>query len=171
MSAGIDALIILISVKAPQAGVLAAFMAVIGSLAGNALLYLAARKGGRRFLAQSQGPGRARRFRLWFERYGLITVFIPALIPIPMPLKLFVASAGALGTRMRSFLGVVGLARVLRFGGAAWLGVTVGESSAGYLKTHKWHFVLAAVVLFIVLYLLVRINDHWRGRPDLVNQN
>ncbi len=171
IATGMDALLILIAVKAPDTALLAATMAVLGSLGGNALLYLAARKGGKRFLAQSQQPGKAHRFRLWFERYGLITIFIPALLPIPMPLKLFVASAGALGTKMRSFLAVVGLARILRFGGAAWLGVTVGESSAGFLKAHTWYFLLAAVVLFFALYVLVRLSDHWRARPDLVNQN
>jgi membrane protein YqaA with SNARE-associated domain len=171
IATGMDALLILIAVKAPNQAPLAAAMAVAGSLGGNAILYLAARKGGRRFLAQSQRPGRAHRFRLWFERYGLITIFIPALLPIPMPLKLFVASAGALGTKMRSFLSVIFLARVLRFGGAAWLGVVVGESSAGFLKAHTGHFLLAAVGLFLVLFLLVRLNDHWRGRSALVNQN
>jgi len=170
VAAGMDALLILISVKAPQTAILAASMAVLGSLGGNAILYWAARKGGRRFLAQSQQPGKAQRFRLWFERYGLITIFIPALLPIPMPLKLFVASAGALGTRVRSFLAVVALARILRFGGDAWLGVTVGESSAGFLKAHTWYFLLAAAALFFALYLLVRLSDYWRGRPDLVKQ-
>jgi membrane protein YqaA with SNARE-associated domain len=165
-----DALLILIAVKAPHEALLAAAMAVIGSLGGNVLLYLAARKGGRRFLAQSQQPGKAHKFRLWFERYGLITIFIPCLLPIPMPLKLFVASAGALGTKMRSFLAVVALARIFRFGVDAWLGVVVGESSAGFLKAHSWYFLAAAVGLFVALYLLVRLNDHWRGRPDLVNQ-
>jgi membrane protein YqaA with SNARE-associated domain len=166
IATGMDALLILIAVKAPNQAPLAAVMAVAGSLGGNTILYLAARKGGRRFLAQSQLPGKAHRFRLWFERYGLITIFIPALLPIPMPLKLFVASAGALGTKVRSFLSVIGLARVLRFGGAAWLGVVVGASSAGFVKAHSWHFVLAAVGLFLVLFLLVRLNDHWRGRSS-----
>jgi membrane protein YqaA with SNARE-associated domain len=171
VATGMDALLILITVKAPHEAVFAAACAVLGSLGGNVLLYLACKKGGQRFLIQSQKPGRAHKFRLWFERYGLITIFIPALLPIPMPLKLFVASAGALGTKMRSFLAVVALARIFRFGGDAWLGVTVGESSAGFLKSHSWQFLLAAVGLFIALYLLVRLNDHWRGRPHLVNQN
>ena len=169
IAAGMDALLILIAVKAPHEAPLAAAMAVAGSLGGNAMLYMAARRGGRRFLAQSQKPGRARRFRLWFERYGLITIFIPALLPIPMPLKLFVASAGALGTKVRAFLSVIALARVLRFGADAWLGVVVGAASAGYLKSHSWYFVLAAAGLFLVLFLLVRLNDHWRGRSAFVN--
>lgn len=171
IATGMDALLILIAVKAPHQAALGAALAVTGSLGGNAILYYVARKGGKRFLAQSQQPGKAHRFRLWFERYGLITIFIPALLPIPMPLKLFVAAAGALGTKMRSFLAVVAIARILRFGGDAWLGLTVGEESAGFLKSHTWYFVGGAVALFFALYLLVRLSDHWRGRPDLVSQS
>jgi membrane protein YqaA with SNARE-associated domain len=166
IAAGMDALLILIAVKNPAMAYWAATLAVLGSLCGNAILFTAARRGGRRFLAQSQQPGRAHRFRLWFQRYGLITIFIPALLPIPMPLKLFVASAGALGTSIRSFLFVVALARIFRFFAGAWLGVSVGESSAGFLKAHSWHFLVAAVVLFAALFLLVRLNDHWRGRSS-----
>lgn len=164
IATGMDALLILIAVKDPQQAWMAASLAVLGSLAGNTVLYLAAKRGGRKFLAQSQEPGRAHRFRVWFQRYGLVTIFIPALLPIPMPLKLFVASAGALGTSIRAFLCVVALARILRFGGSAWLGVTIGEASGGFLKAHTWHFIGAAVLLFAALFLLIKLNDHWRGR-------
>ena len=74
----------------------------------------------------AQNQSGVRRFRAWFERYGLVTVFVPALLPIPMPLKLFVVSAGALQTGIRPFLLVVVLARVLRFFSEAWLGVKLG---------------------------------------------
>jgi membrane protein YqaA with SNARE-associated domain len=171
IATGMDALLILIAVKSPEQAPLAALLAVAGSLAGNTVLYLAARKGGRKFLAQSQKPGKAHKFRVWFQRYGLVTIFIPALLPIPMPLKLFVASAGALGTKLRSFLLVVAGARILRFGGSAWLGATIGLSSAGFLKSHTWHFLAAAVILFLVLYLLIRVNDHWRSRAHPAHVN
>jgi membrane protein YqaA with SNARE-associated domain len=171
IATGMDALLILIAVKAPEQAPWAALFAVAGSLAGNTVLYLAARKGGRNFLAQSQKPGKAHKFRVWFQRYGLVTIFIPALLPIPMPLKLFVASAGALGTKLRSFVLVVAGARILRFGGSAWLGATIGLSSAGFLKSHTWHFLTAAVILFLVLYLLIRVNDHWRSRTHPAHVN
>jgi membrane protein YqaA with SNARE-associated domain len=171
IATGMDALLILIAVKAPEQAPWAAIFAVVGSLAGNTVLYLAARKGGRKFLEQSQKPGKAHKFRVWFQRYGLVTIFIPALLPIPMPLKLFVASAGALGTKLRSFLIVVAGARILRFGGSAWLGVTIGLSSAGFLKSHTWHFLGAAVILFLALYLLIRVNDHWRTRAHPAHVN
>jgi membrane protein YqaA with SNARE-associated domain len=171
IATGMDALLVLIAVKAPDQAWWAAGLAVLGSIAGNTVLYLACKRGGRKFLAQSQKPGRAHNFRVWFQRYGLVTIFIPALLPIPMPLKLFVASAGALGTSVRSFLLVVALARILRFGGSAWLGVTIGESSAGFLKGHTWHFLGAAAILFFALYLLIRLNDHWRSRAHPAHVN
>ena len=95
------------------------------------------------------------RVRAWFRRYGLLTVFIPALIPIPLPMKLFVITAGVLGTPLIEFLGVVLLARVIRYFGETWLGVTLGHQSTNYLKGHVWQLTGSAVALFAVLYGLM----------------
>ena len=92
----------------------------------------------------------------------MVTVFIPALLPIPMPLKLFVISAGALRTSFPVFLMAILLARVPRYFGEAWLGVKLGEGSTAFLRQHAWDFVIAAVALFILLYLLVLASERWR---------
>jgi len=164
LATGLDALLILIAVKTPQNAYLGASAAMAGSLLGNYLLFLIAQRGGRKYLERSGNPERIRRFRLWFQRYGLVTVFIPALLPIPLPLKLFVISAGALQTSVGPFLGVVALARTMRFFGDAWMGVTLGAASGSYLKTHSWHFAGAALLLCCALFSLIRLNDHWRQR-------
>ena len=44
------------------------------------------------------------------------------------------------------------LARTLRYFGMAWLGVNLGKGAGGFLVAHAWHFVAAAVLLFVVLY-------------------
>jgi hypothetical protein len=54
------------------------------------------------------------------------------------------------------------LARVLRYFGEAWLGIKLGEGSTLFLRQHAWHFVIAAVALFIFLYLLVLASERWR---------
>ena len=164
VATGLDALIILIAVKAPQNAYVAAAAALVGSLAGNALLFSIARRGGARYLERSGNPQRVARFRSWFDRYGLVTIFIPALLPIPLPLKLFVICAGALQTGVRPFLTVVALARTVRFGSDAWLGTTLGTQSGDFLKQHSWHFAGAALFLLIGLFSLIRLNDHWRQR-------
>lgn len=158
--AGIDALVILIGVKAPETVWLAATLAVVGSLAGNLVLFLAARGGGRRF-AQAAEPGRPQRFRTWFARYGLITVFIPALLPIPLPLKVFVVTAGVLRTPLRSFLLVTLAARTIRYYGEAYLGVKLGEESLPFLKAHAWELAGIAAGLFVLGYYLTRWSDRY----------
>jgi membrane protein YqaA with SNARE-associated domain len=162
VSAGMDAVLILLAVKSPQIAIISAVVAVIGSTVGNLVLFTAARKGGRRWAEKTEGAGRAQRFRNWFERYGLVTIFIPALLPFPMPLKLFVVSAGVLGTRRTSFLAVVVLARMIRYGCAVWLGVAMGRESLSFLVRNTWYFALGGVLLFAALYLLVRFNDSAR---------
>ncbi len=155
-----DAFLILIAVQRPSIAWWCAGLAVCGSIAGNIILFTISRKGGRAFLEKSASEGRAMRFRAWFLRFGLLTIFIPAMIPIPMPLKLFVITAGVFGTPLAEFLGVVVPARIIRYFGEVWLGVALGHESTGFLKTHVWQLVGYAVAIFAVLYgVLV-----WRHR-------
>ena len=109
--------------------------------------------------------GRSARFREWFRRYGMVTVFIPALLPIPMPLKVFVISAGVMGTALTEFLGVVVLARFLRYFGEAWLGIRLGAESTGFLKSHIGYFLGGAALLAAALYGFIRWRDEaYRNR-------
>lgn len=157
-----DALLILIAVKTPTVGWFCAALAVIGSTAGNTILFWGAHRGGRRFMEKAASAGRAAKFRGWFKRYGMVTVFVPALVPIPMPLKLFVVSAGVLGTSLWEFVPVVLLARIIRYFGEVWLGIQLGENSTRFLKTHVWHFVGGAALLFLTLYLFILWRDRRR---------
>jgi len=162
ISAGMDALVILVGVKNPAQAYWTATLAVVGSAAGNTILFFASRRGGRRFLATTLIPGRPQRFRRWFQRFGLVTVFVPALMPIPMPLKLFVVSAGALHTGYVPFLLVILAARLLRYFGEAWLGIRLGQDSTQFLRSHSWDFVLGSIGLFVFLYLMVVVSERWR---------
>ena len=162
VAGGLDALLIFLAVKNPRGAWMYAAICVAGSTVGNMALYFTARRGGRRFLERSAAPGRAQRFRAWFLRFGMVTVFIPALLPIPMPLKLFVVSAGALRTSFPLFLTAILLARIPRYFGEAWLGVKLGEGSTAFLRQHAWDFMIASGALFILLYFLVLASERWR---------
>jgi membrane protein YqaA with SNARE-associated domain len=159
-----DALLILIAVEQPSVAWLCAGMAVAGSTVGNVILFWMARKGGQGFMNKAAPEGRAAKFRQWFRRYGMVTVLVPALVPIPMPLKLFVISAGVTGTVLGEFVAVVLIARVLRYFGEAWLGITLGRESTKFLTAHAWHFIAGAVALSLVLYGFIRWRDATRGR-------
>jgi membrane protein YqaA with SNARE-associated domain len=159
----LDAYLVFLAVKEPDRAYFYATIAVAGSVIGNGALFLVARHGGRRFLQRAE-QGRSQRFRRWFERFGLVTVFVPAVMPIPMPLKIFVISAGALDTHFITFLVVILLARIPRYFGEAWLGVQLGQESTTFLRTHVWHFVIAAAALFLLMSLLIVASERWRAR-------
>jgi membrane protein YqaA with SNARE-associated domain len=164
VASGMDALVILVAAKAPSRALLAASMGVLGSLIGNVVLFLGARAGARRFVKVPPQPADKQRFRGWFQRYGLLTIFIPCMLPIPLPLKVFVISAAAFGTPLWTFAAVILLGRSIRYGGEAYLGVALGEASGQYLRAHTWHLVGGAVALFAVLYVVLMLTERRRSR-------
>jgi uncharacterized membrane protein YfcA len=54
------------------------------------------------------------------------------------------------------------LARSLRYGGEAYLGSQLGEHSIRYIPDHARQLTAIAALLFVALYLLIRLSDHWR---------
>lgn len=165
VASAMDALVIAVAVKAPSRALLAASMAVLGSLTGNIALFLGARAGGRRFVKEVQ-PGDKRKFREWFKRYGLLTVFIPCMLPIPLPLKVFVISAATFGTPLRTFVAVILLGRCIRYFGEAYLGMVLGEGSGRFIQAHTWHLVGGAIALFALLYAVVVLVERRRARME-----
>lgn len=133
---------------------LTAGLAVAGSLIGSFVLYYLARKGGERYLAKYTSQGRGATLRQWFGRYGMLTVVVPALFPIPLPMKIFIVSAGALGVHPLVFAAVVVGARSIRYFGLAWLGTKLGDGTIPYLKSHAGPMLLIAAALFLALFLL-----------------
>ena len=161
---GVDALVIYLAVKTPHMAYNAATTATAGSILGNLLLFRTARYGVRRFASEETPDGKRRKFRLWFQRYGLLTVFIPAVTPfVPLPLKVFVISAGAMHTSVSRFLAVVLLARVIRYFGEAYLGIRLGEDAHGFLLHNGWNIAGIAVAMALVLVGLIRWRDRRRA--------
>lgn len=160
---GVDALLIWVTVTNPGAAYLAAGMAVLGSVVGSLVLFLLARKGGEAYLDRYTLSSRGARFKAWFLEYGLLTVFVPAVVPIvPMPLKVFVLSAGALRVNPVVFGAVMLCARGIRYFTIAWLGLRLGNDTVPYLRHHLWQLVAFALLLFASLYYLVRHFDRRR---------
>lgn len=132
----------------------AAFMAFIGSLIGNIVLFQMVRQGRRLVTKEEAAPGR---FQQWFRQYGLLTVFVPAVVPIvPLPLKIFVISAGALKTPFNRFVAVITAARVIRYFGLAYLALQLGADAEGFLRRNAWTIVGIAIAVAGALYLVMR---------------
>jgi membrane protein YqaA with SNARE-associated domain len=162
---GVDALLIAVSTVEPEHAYLAALCAIAGSLVGSYILFAIAREGGHVMLANHTSHGVGLKLRNWFERYGLLTVFLPAVSPIPMPMKIPVFCAGALEVRPRSFVAVVALARVIRYFALAYLGQRYGRYTVAFLKTH-WLAVMVVVFALcgMAIALLRFVN---RKQPEI----
>jgi membrane protein YqaA with SNARE-associated domain len=159
LPAVIDALLITVAIKTPPRAWFTAFMAVLGSAGGNIALFMLARSGRKRFLKTELPPGRRRKFQEWFNRYGLLTVFVPAVVPfVPLPLKVFVISAGAMHTPVGRFLTVILLARVIRYFGEAWLGIRLGSGAQEFLTHNAWSILAAVLAVALAALALIRLT-------------
>src|ERR1700722_6042750 len=163
-----DFLLLGIGWKSPEHAYFAALLATVGSLCGNVGLFWAARGGARRWVKAVPEPEKPQRFRTWFRRYGLVTVFVPAMFPfIPLPLKVFVISAGVLHTKFGKFLTVILLARVIRYFGLAYLGIQLGENARYFLQHNAFAITGAAIGFALGLILLIKFNDRRAGNATI----
>ena len=157
---GVDVLVVFLASQAPEDAIRLGLIAVAGSVIGNFFLFALARRGGQAFLEKRSSSKTTKRFRRWFHRYGLLTVFVSALVPLPvMPMKIFVLSSGALGSPPLRFLMTFTAARIPRYLGLALLGRAMGANAMDYLRHHVWHLVGFAFILFAVLAVIVRYAD------------
>jgi membrane protein YqaA with SNARE-associated domain len=157
MVGGVDALLIAVSTQSKERAYVAAALAMLGSLIGCSFLFFLARKGGDVFLNKQISSGFGRRLHSWFQQYGLITVFVPALSPIPMPMKIPVFCAGALRVRYEYFLLVLLTARAIRYFGLAYLATHYGAQTFAFVKSHAWQIGGAALMLALVAMLALRL--------------
>lgn len=157
---GTDALILLVTIARPDSALLCAVLAILGSLIGSAIFHAIVSKGGEKLLNQKTASPRGAKLRSWFQRYGLASVFVCALVPIPvMPLKVMALSACALGVSRTRYLAVIAAARIPRYGAMAYLGAQLGENSNAWLKAHLWHMGIGSLILFIALYGLLKVSE------------
>jgi membrane protein YqaA with SNARE-associated domain len=101
--------------------------AIAGSILGGYTCWHIGHKGGEAALHRHVNARLLRRINFWFEHHPILSVFLPAILPPPIPLSPFLLAAGALGVPRNRFLLVYGVARTLRYSFIAWLGVTYGR--------------------------------------------
>jgi membrane protein YqaA with SNARE-associated domain len=106
---------------------LLAMMAIAGSILGGYTTWHVGRRGGEAALRRYIPARLLARVVGWVERHRILSVFLPAVLPPPIPLLPFALACGALGVSRRRFLVVYGAARTLRYSFIAWLGVVYGR--------------------------------------------
>jgi membrane protein YqaA with SNARE-associated domain len=143
---------------------LLAALAIAGSLVGGYATWNLGRRGGEAALRRYVPARLLRRVIGWVERHRILAVFLPAVLPPPVPLSPFVLASGALGVSRSRFLVVYGSARTLRYSLIAWLGVVYGRHAirlwSGSLQ--KWSTPLIGV--FAALLVAGTCFGIWKVR-------
>lgn len=138
--------------------------AIAGSIIGGYTTWLVGRRGGEAALKHYVPARLLGRVVRWVEHHRILAVFIPALLPPPIPLLPFALASGALGVSRSRFLVVFGAARSLRYSFVAWLGVTYGRKVVRLFSgsLQKWSTPLLCV--FVALMVAGVCFGIWKVR-------
>jgi membrane protein YqaA with SNARE-associated domain len=154
-----DYLVVMRCTNAPVDVFYFPLFAAVGSVIGCLLLYTIIRRGGQYVLRKRFRAEHIERVERTYARYGFLALAVPAMLPPPMPFKIFVATAGALEYPRWRFMLTVMVARSLRYYIEGALAVFYGREVLNFIK--RYGFTLLAVVigaclLGLAIYLLMQ---------------
>ncbi len=136
MPGSMDALTIVLSAHQKSLWPYYAIMATIGGIVGAYVTYGLGFKSGEHALEKRVSKKKAERIYKLFKRYGFWSLFVPALLPPPVPYSPFLIVAGAMKYPKRNFFVAVGLARAIRYGLLAWLGSMYSKQIFGFFHNY-----------------------------------
>jgi membrane protein YqaA with SNARE-associated domain len=140
----------------------------LGSVIGCLILYRIAMRG-EQFISKRFHPKHLDRVKELYRKWGLFALVIPALLPPPMPFKIFVASAGALGYPVGRFAAMIFIARLARY---YFWGILAYFFRDEVLKMLNWlgdniPAVLVALIAAVILFFIIRrMMDKIKGRTS-----
>lgn len=151
-----DYLVVGRCLKHHSAAIYFPLFAAAGSVLGCFLLYSIMRRGGQALLRRRFRPEHILRAEHAYARFGLLALAVPAVLPPPLPFKIFVATAGALEYPRWRFLVTVMIARSLRYYVEGILAVYYGQRVLTFLRDNGLAVIsiVAAVALFVLLIYL-----------------
>jgi membrane protein YqaA with SNARE-associated domain len=145
--------------KDPTAAYYFPLFAATGSVLGCHLLYSIVRRGGQAVLRKRFPLASIKRVERAYERFGFLAIGIPAILPPPLPFKIFVATAGALEYPRWKFLLTVMIARSVRYYVEGILAVFYGRRVLLFMKDNGLviiSIVGALVLIGLVVYIVVK---------------
>jgi len=144
--------------------------AAIGSVLGCNLLYTIMRRGGQVVLRKRFSVESIKKVERAYARFGFLAIAVPAVLPPPLPFKIFVATAGTLEYPRWKFLLTVMVARSLRYYVEGVLAVFYGRRVLLFFKDNGVVIIsIVATLLLIglIVYLLINRRKSARPLPDI----
>jgi len=153
--------------KQPHAVFYFPLFAAAGSVLGCALLYTIMRRGGQAVLRRRFSLESIKRVEKAYARFGFLAIAIPAVLPPPLPFKIFVATAGTLEYPRWKFLLTVMVARSLRYYVEGILAVFYGRRVLIFFKDNGLVIIsIVATVGLIVLLIYMLVNRRKNSRQQ-----
>ena len=164
-----DYLVVGRCIKNPSAVFYFPLFAAAGSVLGCLLLYTIMRRGGQAVLRRQFSLSGIRKVEKAYERFGFLAIAIPAILPPPLPFKIFVATAGTLEYPRWKFLLTVMLARSFRYYLEGILAVFYGRRVLSFAKDNGLviiSIVAGLVLIGIIIYILINRRRPLEGPKD-----
>jgi membrane protein DedA with SNARE-associated domain len=164
MPEGNDLLIVILSAGGSWAN-MAYFvgMTTLGSVIGCLLLFFVGRRGGSPLLRRRFSQQNIDRAEKLFERYGMLTIVIPSILPPPLPFKIFVLSAGVFRLKTLAFVTAVLIGRTIRYSMWGVLAVLYGSAVKRYMQQNLEQIgiillatLVLAIAVSVVYYVYIR---------------
>jgi membrane protein YqaA with SNARE-associated domain len=158
--------------KYPSAVFYFPLFAAVGSVLGCWLLYSIMRRGGQALLRKRFKPENIQRVEDAYARFGFLAIAVPAVLPPPLPFKIFIATAGTLGYPRWKFLVTVMIARSFRYYVEGILAVFYGELVLSFLKANGLTILLivvGAVIIALPIFVIVKRRKLKRRGSDEVS--
>jgi len=163
-----DYLVVMRCANAPFEVFYFPLFAAAGSVLGCLLLYTIIRRGGQAVLRKRFRTEHLERVERTYARFGFLALAVPALLPPPMPFKIFVATAGALEYPRWRFIMTIMIARSLRYYIEGTLAVFYGKTVLDFIK--RYGFTILAIVIGVCLVGLIAYLILQRRRPVATNE-
>jgi membrane protein YqaA with SNARE-associated domain len=138
-----------------------------GSVLGCTILYSIVRKGGQALFRRKFKAEHIARVERAYARFGFLAIAVPAMLPPPMPFKIFVATAGALEYPRRRFMLTVMIARSLRYFIEGTLAVFYGEAVLRFLHANAPYIISVVATVCLIGLVVYAITGRIRSRRDL----
>lgn len=140
--------------------------AFAGSIIGGYMTWAAGKKGGEAAL-EKLGTGRfVRRVQRWVKKHGIVSVWISALIPPPVPLMPFLLAAGAMGLSRAQFFISYGAGRAMRYSLVAWLGFRYGRHILALWQKYLHAWTTPILSVYVTLIVLGAAYGIWKYRKE-----
>jgi membrane protein YqaA with SNARE-associated domain len=162
-----DYLVVGRCIKQPHAVFYFPLFAAIGSVLGCSLLYTIMRRGGQAVLRKRFSIESIKRVEKAYARFGFLAIAVPAILPPPLPFKVFVATAGTLEYPRWRFLLTVMVARSLRYYVEGVLAVFYGRRVLLFFKDNGVVIISIVATLGLIGFLIYMfINRRTNGQQQ-----